>query len=153
VDTSDQRLIHVPDYCYTKLLKACNYEWGLCIMANTGSSGPAPIGVTCYYQYLFFVKTTTYRDTGPGGPPSTSSSTLVVAAVGHSASTPRGPPSTSSSTSVVVAARDTDSTPQGVRHRRLLQLWWWLLLNFGQHPPREPAIAFFNFCGGCCQRY
>jgi hypothetical protein len=29
VDTSDQRLVHLPDYCCTELPKACNYEWGL----------------------------------------------------------------------------------------------------------------------------
>jgi hypothetical protein len=63
------------------------------IIANTESSGPAPLRVTCYCQYLFFAETTTDRNTGPGGGAAidvTSSSTSVVAAAGNTSSTPRG---------------------------------------------------------------
>jgi hypothetical protein len=65
------------------------------IIANTESSGPAPRGAICYHQHLFLQKPlhTVIEDkdsTSQGGPPSMSSSTLVVA-----------------------IARDTDNTPQG----------------------------------------
>jgi hypothetical protein len=61
-----------------------------------------------------------------------------------------GPPSTSS-TSVVAAVGDTGSTPRGC-HRRL-QLRWWSLLDLPPAPPRGPAIAVSNFSGGRCWTY
>jgi hypothetical protein len=83
-----------------------------------------------------------------------SSSTSVVAADKNNDSTPRGATSMSSSTSVVDAAENTDSTPKGGRHRRLLQLRWWLLPEILAASPRGPAIdVFFNFSGGYCQKY
>jgi hypothetical protein len=42
VDTSDQRLIHLPDYYCTELPKACNDEWNLVSTLSSGSSGPTP---------------------------------------------------------------------------------------------------------------
>jgi hypothetical protein len=67
VDTSNQRLIHLPDYCCTELPKTCNYEWGMWIIINTGSSRPAPLEVTCYNQHLFLQKPlhTTIQVKGP----------------------------------------------------------------------------------------
>jgi hypothetical protein len=80
-------------------------------------------------------------------------------------------------TSVVAAARNTDSIPQGACHRCLLQLRWWLQTKITTAPPggrhrcllqlrwwmlpkipiaplRGAAIdVFFNFGGGCCQKY
>jgi hypothetical protein len=57
--------------------------------------------------------------------PAVTSSTSIVATVGHAANTPTGPASTSS-TSVVATAGHTASTPPGGPHRHL-QLWWWPL--------------------------
>jgi hypothetical protein len=57
-----------------------------------------------------------------------------------------GPPSTSS-TSVVAATGPAASTPQGAHHRRL-QLRWWLLSDMPPGPPRGPTIDIFNFSGG-----
>jgi hypothetical protein len=68
----------------------------------------------------------TCRQQPPGGPPSTSS-TSVVDVVGHAA-----------------------STPQGARHQRL-QLRWWTLPDLPLAPPRGPAIDVFNFDGGRCR--
>jgi hypothetical protein len=103
-----------------------------------------------------------YRQHPPRGAPSTSSSTLVVAAVRDTNSTPRGPginaffnfgggycwryrqqplggpPSTSSSTSVVATVGDTSS--QGTRHQHLLQLRWWVLPEIPTAPSRGAAI-------------
>jgi hypothetical protein len=106
----------------------------------------------------------------PGGPPSTSS-TSVVAASGPATSTPQGarygrlqlqwwplsdlppappgdPPSTSP-TSVVAAVRNPDSTPRGPAID---------VFNSGggrywtcQKHPRGPAINVFNFGGGRCR--
>jgi hypothetical protein len=81
-------------------------------------------------------------------------------------------------TSVVAAARNTDSIPQGACHRCLLQLRWWLQAKIttapqgGRHrrllqlrwcmlpkiliAPLLRGVAidvFFNFGGGCCQKY
>jgi hypothetical protein len=70
----------------------------------------------------------TCRQQPPGGPPSTSS-TSVVDVVGHAA-----------------------STPQGARHQRL-QLRWWTLPDLPPAPPRGPAIDVFNFDGGRCRTY
>jgi hypothetical protein len=81
VDTSDQRLIHLPGYCCTELPKACNYEWDLWLSLSSESSGLAPPGVTCYCQHLFcrthFIS--------PWTP-----STLVVAAARNPDSNPLG---------------------------------------------------------------
>jgi hypothetical protein len=63
------------------------------------------------------------------------------------ASTPQGGPPSTSSTSVVAAAGHAASTPQGARHRRL-QLRWWPLPDLPPTPPRGPAINVFNFGGG-----
>jgi hypothetical protein len=55
---------------------------------------------------------------------------------------------------VVVAARNTGSIPQGACHRRLLQLQWWLLPKILTALPRGATIdVFFNFDGGCYQKY
>jgi hypothetical protein len=59
----------------------------------------------------------------------------VVVIAEHAASTPRGPSSTSS-TLVVAATRLAASTP-GDRHRRL-QLRWWPLPEFPTTPRRGP---------------
>jgi hypothetical protein len=53
VDTSDQRLVHLFDYCCPELPKAYIYEWDLWIIANNESSRPATLGITCYCQHLF----------------------------------------------------------------------------------------------------
>jgi hypothetical protein len=105
------------------------------IIANTESSGPAPRGAICYHQHLFLQKP------------------------------------------LHTVIEDKDSTSQGARHRCLLQLWWWLLLEILTTPPRGlPSTSsstsmvaaagdtgstprgaaidvFFNFGGGCCQKY
>jgi hypothetical protein len=49
----------------------------------------------------FFIEITTYHDTGPGAPPSTSSSTSMVATAGLRPAPSGGPTSTYSLTSVV----------------------------------------------------
>jgi hypothetical protein len=63
---------------------------------------------------------------------------------------PLGSPPSTSSTSVVVATGHTASTPRGDRHRRL-QLRWWPLPDMLSAPPRGPAIDVSNFGGGRCQ--
>jgi hypothetical protein len=64
---------------------------------------------------------------------------------------PGGPPSTSSSTSVVAAAGAPGSTSQGARHRHLHQLRWWPLSELPAAPCGGPAIdVLINFGGGCC---
>jgi hypothetical protein len=70
-----------------------------------------------------------------GGPPSTSPTPMVAAAVPAS-STPRGPPSTLP-TPMMDATGPVDSTSQGTRHQRL-QLWWWPLLDLPVAPPGGP---------------
>jgi hypothetical protein len=67
---------------------------------------------------IFFAEVATYydgaKDTHPqGGPTSTSSSTMMMAAAGAPGSTTRGPPSTPSSTAMVATARAPGSTPRG----------------------------------------
>jgi hypothetical protein len=79
-----------------------------------------------------------------------------------------GPPSTSFSTSMVDAAGPTIDVfnigggcyrtrwqrPQGARHRRLLQPWWWMLLDPLAERPRGPAISvIFNIGGGRCRTH
>jgi hypothetical protein len=50
---------------------------------------------------------------------------------------------------MVAAAGLVGSTPQEVRHRRLLQLRWWPLLDTLAAPHMGPAIdVFFNIGGG-----
>jgi hypothetical protein len=119
VDTSDQCLVHLPGCCCTELPKACNYEWDLWLGTSSGCSGLGSPGVTCYCQHLFcrshFILPWTQ-----GGPPSTPS------------------------TPVVVAAENPDSIPQGARHRRL-QHRWWSLSDLPPAPTRGPAIDVFNF--------
>jgi hypothetical protein len=81
--------------------------------------------------YIFFAETTTCRDIGQGE---------------HLSG---GPPSTSSLTSVVAAVGATDGTSQGAHHRHLLQHRWWLLSELSAAPPRGAAIdVFFNFGSG-----
>jgi hypothetical protein len=104
------------------------------IGASSGSSGPAPPGVTCYYQHLFcrthYISSWRPRALGahhrrlqlrwwllPDLPPAP----------------PGGPPSTASTT-VVAAAENLDSTPQGARHQ-CLQLRLWPLLKILTAPP------------------
>jgi hypothetical protein len=116
----------------------------------------------------FFCRTHFISPWTQGGPPSTSS-TSVVAAAGPADSNPQGPaidvsnfvggrcrtcrqhppggPPSTSSTLVVVAAGPAASTPQGARHRRL-QLQWWLLPDLPQAPPKGPAIDVSNSGGG-----
>jgi hypothetical protein len=68
------------------------------------------------------------------GPPSTSSSTSVVAAAGPARSTPKG------ATMYVYFNFGDDRCwtrwqhPQGSHHQRLVQLWCWLLPDRRQHP-------------------
>jgi hypothetical protein len=76
------------------------------------------------------------RQHPPGGPPSTSS-TSVVAAAGPLDNTPQGGPPSTYSTSVVAAAGPAASTPQGTRHQRL-QLRWWPLPDLPLAPPGGP---------------
>jgi hypothetical protein len=101
------------------------------------------------------------------------SSALVVAAVGHAASTPRGP-AIDISTSVVPGARHAASTPRGPAndifnfggdplsdmppaplgaHHRCLQIWLLSMPDLPLAPPRGPAIDIFNFGGGRCWTY
>jgi hypothetical protein len=55
---------------------------------------------------------------------------------------------------VVAAAGPVGSTLQEARHRRLLQLWWWPLIDPQAAPPKEPAIdIFFSFGGGRCRTH
>jgi hypothetical protein len=87
----------------------------------------------------------THRQRPPGGPPSMSYSTSVVAATGPTGSAPLGvPPSTSSSTSVVATTGPVGSAPQGARHRRLLQPWWWWLPDPPTAPPGGPPSTSFS---------
>jgi hypothetical protein len=62
---------------------------------------------------------------------------------------PGGPPSTSS-TSMVAAARHAGSTPQGACHRHF-ELRWWPLPNMPGAPHRGSAIDVSNFGGGRCR--
>jgi hypothetical protein len=52
VDTSDQRLVHLPGYCCAELPKLCNDEWDLVSTLGSRSSGPTPWG-SFYYKHLF----------------------------------------------------------------------------------------------------
>jgi hypothetical protein len=151
VDTSDQRLIHLPDYCCTELPNTCNYERGMWIITNTWSSSPAPLGVTCYNQHLFFVETTTYRDTGQGGPSLMSSSTSVVAAAGLRPAPPGGPAIDVFSTSMVAAAGLRLALPRGPSSTSSSTLVV-AAIGLRRAPPRGPAIyVFFSFGGGYCR--
>jgi hypothetical protein len=171
VDTFDQRLVHLSDYCCTKLPKACNYEWDLWLGASSGSSAPPPPPRgSLYYQHLF-CRTHFILPWTQGGPPSTSP-TSVVAAAGLAASTPQGArnrhlllrwwplsdlppappggPPLMSPNSVVTATGPVDSIPQEARHRHL-QLRWWSLPDLPPATPRGPAINVSNSGGGCCR--
>jgi hypothetical protein len=65
-----------------------------------------------------------------------------------------GPPSMSSSTLVMATVGAPCSTSQGTRHQRLHQLQRWPLLELPTAPPRGPAIdVFINFGGGRWQSY
>jgi hypothetical protein len=75
-------------------------------------------------------------DSAPRGPPSTSSSTMVVDTTKPVGSAPRGLPSTSPSTSVMDATGPAGSAPQGARHRHCLQHRWWTLPDPLTAPPR-----------------
>jgi hypothetical protein len=110
----------------------------------------------------------------PGGPPSTSS-TSVVATFRPSRQHPLGGLLSMSSTSVEATVRPCCQHPQGAHHRRLqlqwwplsdlaastpqggrhrrLQLRWWPLSNLASRTPRGPAIDVFNFGGGRCRIY
>jgi hypothetical protein len=149
VDTSDQRLVHLPDKCCTELPKACNYEWGLWIITNSGSSRPAPIGVTCYYQHLFCrIHYISPWRSGPaidlfdfgGGHRRTTNSTPRGFTIDifnfvddrcwkYQQHPPVGPPSTLSSSSVVGAAIQPTA------------------------PHRRSTIDVLNFGGGRCWKY
>jgi hypothetical protein len=106
-----------------------------------------------------------------GGPPSTSS-TSVVTAVGPYRQHLPGRPSSTSSTSVVAAVGPCRQHPRGSHHWRL-QLRWWPLSDIAAAPPGGPpsmsstsvvaaarpchqhpqggsAIDVFNFGGGRC---
>jgi hypothetical protein len=109
VDTSNQFLVHLPGCCCTKLHKAYNYEWDLWLGASSGSSGPAPRMVTCYYQHLFLQN----------------SLHIAMDATG---------PTIDISNSGGGRCRTCRQHPQGARHRRL-QLWWWPLPNLPTAPP------------------
>jgi hypothetical protein len=64
----------------------------------------------------------------------------------------RGPPSTSSSKLVVDAAGPASSAPQGGCHRRRLQTRWSTQPDPPKMPPREPTIhGIFNLGGGRCR--
>jgi hypothetical protein len=119
VDTFDQRLVHLSDYCCTELPKACNYEWDLWLGASSGSSAPPPPRGSLYYQHLF-CRTHFILPWTQGGPPSTSP------------------------TSVVAAAGLAASTPQGARNRHLL-LRWWPLSDLPPATPRGPTIDVTKF--------
>jgi hypothetical protein len=169
VDTSDQHLVHLPDCYCTELPKACNYEWDLWLGASSVSSGPAPLGVICYYQHLF-CRTHIILPRTPGGPPSTSP-TLVVATAGPTNSIAQGghhrrlqlrwwplldlliaPPRGSTidvSNFGGGRYRTCHQHPQVARHRRL-QLWWWPLPDLPTAPPGEHAIDICNSGGGRC---
>jgi hypothetical protein len=157
VGTSDQRLVHIPDWCCTELPKTCNYEWGMWIIANTWSSGPPTWSFVT--ANIFFAETTTYRIRGQGQHPQGPrhrrllqlcwrllSEILAAPPKGLAIEIffnlgggcyrryqqhPEGAPSSmSSSTSVMAATGDTNNTARG------------LVID-----------VFFNFGGGCCQRY
>jgi hypothetical protein len=65
-----------------------------------------------------------------------------VAAAGPADSTlPRGPPSTSSSTLVVATTELVGSTLQGGRHERLLHLRWWPLVDPLAAPLGDPPYV------------
>jgi hypothetical protein len=108
----------------------------------------------------------------PRGLPSMSSPTSVVAAAKDTDSTPRGPTIDVlfnfggsycwTSASILRGAtidilfnfgggccQTSASTTYGAHHRRLLQLRWWLLPDFGTHPQGAATDVFFNFGGGC----
>jgi hypothetical protein len=133
--------------------KACNYEWDMWLGASSGSSGLAPLGVTCYCQHLFLQNLLHIAKEGARhrllqlrwwplpkipiapteGMPSTSS-TLVVAAARNPDNTHRGP-------AVDVfnigggRCQNYHQHPQGGRHR-CLQHRWWLLPDL---PPAHPG--------------
>jgi hypothetical protein len=105
---------------------ALNYPRPVIMNGDRGSS-QIP-GALCQHPMgsfvttnIFFTETTAYHDRGQGQ---------------HLLG---GQPSMSSSTSVVAATGATASTSQGARHRRLLQLRWWLLLELPAAPPRRPS--------------
>jgi hypothetical protein len=109
VDTSDQRLVHLPGYYCTELPKAYNDEWDLVSTLSSGSSRPTPPpGVillpTSFLQNSLHIamdargpaidvsnsgggRCRTCRQHPPGCPLSTSP-TPVLAAVGPADSTP-----------------------------------------------------------------
>jgi hypothetical protein len=126
----------------------CNYEWGIWFDVSSGSSGPAPPGVTCYYQHIFCRTHYISCHGGQGARhrclqlrwwPLTD---LPTAPLG-------GAPSTSPAL-VVAAVGPTASTLQGAHHQRL-QFRWWLLPDLPPAPPREPTIDVSSFGGGRCQ--
>jgi hypothetical protein len=61
VDTSNQCLVHLPGYYYTELPKAYIYEWDLWLGASSGTSGPAPSGVTLIPTSFPVVELTSYH--------------------------------------------------------------------------------------------
>jgi hypothetical protein len=148
VDTSDQRLVHLPNYCCTELHKACNYEWDLWLDASSGSSGRPPSGVTLLQRS--FCRTHFMPPAPPRGPPSTSPAS-VVAATGPVASTPQG------ACHQRLQLRwwpllDLPPAPPGARHRHL-QLWWWPLLDLPTAPPKGARHRRFAKLGTCRQNF
>jgi hypothetical protein len=94
----------------------------------------------------------TRRQHPPRGPPSTSSSTSMVAAARPASSTPKGPIIDVFFIFGGGCCRTCRQLPHGARHRRLLQLRWWPLLDPSAAPPKGPAInVFSNFGGSCCR--
>jgi hypothetical protein len=61
LDTSNQCLVHLPGYYYTELPKAYIYEWDLWLGASSGTSGPAPSGVTLIPTSFSVVELTSYH--------------------------------------------------------------------------------------------
>jgi hypothetical protein len=148
VDTSDQRIVHLPGYCCTELPKACIYEWNLWLDTSSESSAPPRGQFTA--NIFSFCRTHFIPPWMQGGPPSTSS-TLVVAAAGPAVSTLLGP-AIDISDSGGGRYRTCCQNPQGASHRRL-QLRWLPLPDLPPAPLRAPAINVSNSGGGRCQTY
>jgi hypothetical protein len=169
VDTFDQRLVHLSDYCCTELPKACNYEWDLWLGASSGSSAPPPEGH--FTTNIFFAELTSYchgrkgvrhrrlqlrwwlLPVLPPAPPRGPAIDISYSGGGRCRTCrqqPPGGPPLMSPNSVVTATGPVDSIPQEARHRHL-QLRWWSLPDLPPATPRGPAINVSNSGGGCCR--
>jgi hypothetical protein len=134
VDTSNQRLVHLPGCCRTELPKDCNDECDMCLSTKQWELWASHL----LFLFLFLLQNSLHTTMDARGP------AIDVFNFGGGrcrtcSQHPAGAPPSTSPTLVVAAAGPAANTPQGVRHQRL-QLRWWPLPDLPPAPASGPAI-------------